>query len=106
MALVVMVACIMYISYQYLRESFSSAYQQPMEMTQMSGASHIISRSEHVICDNLSHVSISYMRAVSAQWQQLKENVTCYFYSAFWETRITLQEVRVIGINHLDVSKL
>ena len=44
------------------------------------------------------------MRAVSAQWQQIKENVTCYFYSAFWETRMSLQEVRVIGMSHLDLT--
>ena len=105
-----------YISYHFLGESFSNTYQQPVKMTQLFGASGIntgninlilrpgdISGSEHLICGNLSHVSISHMRAVSAQWQQVKENVTCHFYSAFWETRMPLQEVRVIGMSHLDL---
>ena len=43
------------------------------------------------------------MRAGSAQLQQVKDNVTCHFYSAFWETRRTLKEVRVIGMSHLDL---
>ena len=105
-----------YIGYQYLREMFKNKHQQPVNMTHLPGTSHIIkmnrnvtlspgdiSGSEHVICDNLSHVSISHMRAASAQWQQVKENVTCHLYSAFWETRMTLQEVRVIGMSHLNL---
>ena len=123
LALVVMIISILsyynHVSYHFLGESFSmfsNTHQKSAKMTYISGASHIItgngnialssgnvSGSEHVICDNLSHVSISHMRAVSAQWQQIKDNVTCHFYSAFWETRMPLQEVRVIGMSHLDL---
>ena len=102
-----------YNSYRNSGEKFENRYHQPVEMTQTSGPSHKVtsntsppstpgdvSGSKQVICDNLSHVSISHMRAVSAQWQQIEENVTCYFYSAFWETRMTLKEVRVLGMIH------
>ena len=52
-----------------------------------------------MICRNLSLDSISHMRAESAKWQPLKTNVTCHFYSAFWETRpLGYNEVRVIGM--------
>ena len=51
------------------------------------------------ICRNLSLDSISHMRTESAKWQPLKTNVTCHFYSAFWETRpLGYNEVRVIGM--------
>ena len=118
LVLVVMIISIYYkyTSYHILGEFFSNMHQQPVKMTQMFGAScnntrnrnltsspGDVSGCEHVVCGNLSHVSISHMRAVSAQWQQVKENVTCHFYSAFWETRMPLQEVRVIGMSHRDL---
>ena len=49
-------------------------------------------------CKHLTLTSISHMRPASAEWQQLKHNVTCHFYSAFWETRTERPEVRVIGL--------
>ena len=49
-------------------------------------------------CEHLTLTSISHMRPASAQWQQLKHNVKCHFYSAFWETRTGRHEVRVIGL--------
>ena len=118
LALVVLIISIYYkyISCHVWGESFSKTHQQPVKMTNLFGAScnntknrnltsspGDISGYEHVVCGNLSHVSISHMRAVSAQWQQVKENVTCHFYSAFWETRMPLQEVRVIGMSHRDL---
>ena len=121
LALVVMIISIIFIyykniSYHFLRGLYSNTDQTQEKMTQMSGASDInagnrkltltpgeSSGSEHVICDNLSNVSISHMRAVSAQWQQIRENVTCHIYSAFWETRMPLREVRVIGMSHPDL---
>ena len=117
-ALVVLSLCIIYHSSRYLGENFSRMYQHPVEMAPKSKTSHIvtenrnillikpdnISGSEHVICDNLSNVSISRMRAVSAQWQQIKDNSSWHVYSAFWETRMTLKEVRVIGMSHLNLT--
>ena len=117
LALVVMlISILVYYNYDCLGESFENTRQQIVKITQRSSANHIITRirnlaissgdvlgSESVICNNLSCQSISHMRAVSAQWQHIKNNVTCHFYSAFWETRMPLQEVRVIGMSHLDL---
>ena len=64
-------------------------------------AEHCENSPENIptICRNLSLDSISHMRAESAKWQPLKTNVSCHFYSAFWETRQpTVNEVRVIGM--------
>ena len=82
-------------------------------MTQISGTSNItgnsnlgyVPGSEHVICNNLSRVSISHMRAASAQWQQIKDDFEGYVYSAFWETRRAFREVRVIGMVHIRLTK-
>ena len=53
----------------------------------------------HVTCDNLSLSSISHMRPASAKWQHVKfTNGEAYFYSAFWETRFVLKQVRLIGM--------
>ena len=116
-ALVVLSLCIIYLNSQYLQENIRKMYQRPVEMAPKSKTSHIgtedrnllsikpdnISGSEHVLCDNLSNASISRMRAVSAQWQQIKDNSSWHVYSAFWETRMTLKEIRVIGMSLLNL---